>query len=237
MRVLGPPESGWVGGRAAAGHRGPRGRAAATRPGAGARQLLPALHAVQDRIGWISQPALNYISRRLAVPPAEAYGVATFYALYLDEAAAAGRGPRLRRHRLPDRRGGADLRRPRAGGRAGGRGGSRRPGRLAALARAWACATSPRRPDHERRRSAPRSRPQRRSTRPGSSSGWTGRPSRARRSLRGRPATRAFVSCDGSARRSRLARRLPGQRRLHRRSRRRSRSAPRPSSPRSPPRS
>jgi NADH-quinone oxidoreductase subunit F len=44
--------------------------------------LLPALHAVQDRIGWISQPALNYISRRLAVPPAEAYGVATFYALY-----------------------------------------------------------------------------------------------------------------------------------------------------------
>jgi NADH-quinone oxidoreductase subunit F len=44
--------------------------------------LLPALHAVQDRIGWISQPALNYICRRLAVPPAEAYGVATFYALY-----------------------------------------------------------------------------------------------------------------------------------------------------------
>ena len=33
-------------------------------------ELLPALHAVQDRIGWISQPALNYISRRLAVPPA-----------------------------------------------------------------------------------------------------------------------------------------------------------------------
>ena len=44
--------------------------------------LLPVLHAVQDRIGWISQPALNYISKRLAVPPAEAYGVATFYALY-----------------------------------------------------------------------------------------------------------------------------------------------------------
>src|SRR6185503_13633152 len=29
-----------------------------------------------------SQPALNYISRRLAVAPAEAYGVATFYALF-----------------------------------------------------------------------------------------------------------------------------------------------------------
>ena len=44
--------------------------------------LIPALHAVQSRIGWISQPALNYICRRLAVPPAEAYGVATFYALF-----------------------------------------------------------------------------------------------------------------------------------------------------------
>ncbi len=43
--------------------------------------LLPALHALQDRIGFISQPALGYVSRRLAVPPAEAYGVATFYSL------------------------------------------------------------------------------------------------------------------------------------------------------------
>ncbi|HXR27377.1 MAG TPA: NAD(P)H-dependent oxidoreductase subunit E, partial [Candidatus Baltobacteraceae bacterium] len=43
--------------------------------------LLPALHALQDRIGHISQPALGYVSRRLAVPPAEAYGVATFYSL------------------------------------------------------------------------------------------------------------------------------------------------------------
>jgi NADH-quinone oxidoreductase subunit F len=45
-------------------------------------ELLPALHAVQSRIGWISQPALNYLCRRLAVAPAEAYGVATFYALF-----------------------------------------------------------------------------------------------------------------------------------------------------------
>ena len=44
--------------------------------------LIPVLHAVQSRIGWISQPALNYISRRLTVPPAEAYGVASFYALF-----------------------------------------------------------------------------------------------------------------------------------------------------------
>ena len=44
--------------------------------------LLPVLHAVQDRIGWISQPALNYVCKRLTIPPAEAYGVATFYALF-----------------------------------------------------------------------------------------------------------------------------------------------------------
>ena len=48
-------------------------------------QLLPALHGVQDAIGWISPTALDYICRRLAVPPAEAYGVATFYALLATE--------------------------------------------------------------------------------------------------------------------------------------------------------
>ncbi len=44
--------------------------------------LLPVLHAVQDRVGWISEGALNHICRRLTVPPAEAYGVATFYGLF-----------------------------------------------------------------------------------------------------------------------------------------------------------
>ncbi|HEY8645867.1 MAG TPA: NADH-ubiquinone oxidoreductase-F iron-sulfur binding region domain-containing protein [Gaiellaceae bacterium] len=43
--------------------------------------LLPALRAAQLRIGWVSEGALGYASRRLAVPPAEAYGVASFYAL------------------------------------------------------------------------------------------------------------------------------------------------------------
>ena len=43
--------------------------------------LLPALRAAQLRVGWVSEGALGYASRRLAVPPAEAYGVATFYAL------------------------------------------------------------------------------------------------------------------------------------------------------------
>ncbi len=44
--------------------------------------LLPALHALQREIGWISEGGLNYVSQRLTVPPAEAYGVATFYAMF-----------------------------------------------------------------------------------------------------------------------------------------------------------
>jgi NADH-quinone oxidoreductase subunit F len=43
--------------------------------------LLPALRAAQRRVGWVSEGALGYVSRRLDVPPADAYGVATFYAL------------------------------------------------------------------------------------------------------------------------------------------------------------
>ena len=43
--------------------------------------LLPVLEAVQARIGWISEGALGYICERLTVPPADAYGVATFYGL------------------------------------------------------------------------------------------------------------------------------------------------------------
>jgi NADH-quinone oxidoreductase subunit F len=40
------------------------------------------LHAVQDRFGWLAPGALNYISERLTVPPAELFGVATFYHLF-----------------------------------------------------------------------------------------------------------------------------------------------------------
>jgi len=43
--------------------------------------LLPALHAVQSRTGWLSEGALNYLSARLTVPLAEIWGVVTFYAL------------------------------------------------------------------------------------------------------------------------------------------------------------
>jgi NADH-quinone oxidoreductase subunit F len=44
--------------------------------------LLPALHALQARVGWVSPGGLGYVCRRLAVPPAEGYGVASFYALF-----------------------------------------------------------------------------------------------------------------------------------------------------------
>src|SRR5437868_14318009 len=43
--------------------------------------LLPALRAAQRRVGWVSEGALGYACRRLDLPPAEAYGVASFYAL------------------------------------------------------------------------------------------------------------------------------------------------------------
>ncbi|HEY8486354.1 MAG TPA: NAD(P)H-dependent oxidoreductase subunit E, partial [Limnochordales bacterium] len=43
--------------------------------------LLPALRALQEARGWISYPALAAVCRELGVPLAEAYGVASFYAL------------------------------------------------------------------------------------------------------------------------------------------------------------
>jgi NADH-quinone oxidoreductase subunit F len=81
--VLGPPGSGWSGGArdAAEGH--------IARGGHELREqrhlLLPALHALQSRVGWISEGGLTYVSQRLDVPPAEAYGVASFYAMFSTE--------------------------------------------------------------------------------------------------------------------------------------------------------
>ena len=45
-------------------------------------RLLPALHAIQNRIGWISPGALNYLALRMDVAPAEVYGVASFYGMF-----------------------------------------------------------------------------------------------------------------------------------------------------------
>ena len=83
-RLLGAPATGWQG---AARDIGRDGRTAVGgRLVSGDRdQLLPAFHAVQDAIGWISHGALNYICTRLSVPPAEAWGVVTFYHLLATE--------------------------------------------------------------------------------------------------------------------------------------------------------
>ncbi|HEY7736197.1 MAG TPA: NAD(P)H-dependent oxidoreductase subunit E [Candidatus Limnocylindrales bacterium] len=77
---IGAP-SGWSGGvrdAAVEGHAARGGHDARSRRDL----LLPALHALQSRVGWISQGGLNHVCRRLSVPPAEAYGVATFYGLF-----------------------------------------------------------------------------------------------------------------------------------------------------------
>jgi NADH-quinone oxidoreductase subunit F len=78
--ILGAPRSGWEGGPfavASEGHVARGGHEARARRDL----LLPSLHALMARVGWISEPALAYVCRRLTIPPAEAYGVATFYAL------------------------------------------------------------------------------------------------------------------------------------------------------------
>lgn len=63
----------------------------AAAPGAAGRDrrhlLLPALQALQAERGGISRGGLEEICRRLVVPPAEAYSVATFYHLLSVEAA------------------------------------------------------------------------------------------------------------------------------------------------------
>jgi NADH-quinone oxidoreductase subunit F len=79
--LLGPPASAWEGGvrgsqrDAHVSHVGGRDTRALR------HRLLPALQALQARVGWISEGGLGYVCDRLNVPPAEAWGVATFYAL------------------------------------------------------------------------------------------------------------------------------------------------------------
>jgi len=79
--LLGPPSSAWDGGPrgsqrdAHVSHVGGRDTRALR------DRLLPALQALQARVGWISEGGLGYVCDRLNVPPAEGWGVATFYAL------------------------------------------------------------------------------------------------------------------------------------------------------------
>jgi NADH-quinone oxidoreductase subunit F len=79
--LLGPPKSAWDGGE-----RGDKRDAHVSMVGGRATReqrhlLLPALRALQARVGWISETGLEYVCLRLDVPPADAWGVATFYAL------------------------------------------------------------------------------------------------------------------------------------------------------------
>jgi len=53
--------------------------------------LLPGLHGLNNARGWISPGGLNYLAESLQVPPAEAFGVASFYDLFeLEEPALPG---------------------------------------------------------------------------------------------------------------------------------------------------
>src|SRR5438132_1649706 len=75
--VLGQPHSLWEGGERAPSddHLARGGRETRSQR----HLLLPVLHSIQDRVGWVSRGGLEYACRRLSVPPAEAYGVVTFY--------------------------------------------------------------------------------------------------------------------------------------------------------------
>ena len=80
-QVLGAPESSWDGGK-----RGDiRDAHTAEFGGRETREkrnlLLPAFQALQARVGFITEGGLDYVCARLGVPPAEAWGVATFYAM------------------------------------------------------------------------------------------------------------------------------------------------------------
>ncbi len=44
--------------------------------------LLPGLHALQRTAGWITPGGVNHLADALQVPPAEVYGVASFYDLF-----------------------------------------------------------------------------------------------------------------------------------------------------------
>ena len=79
--VLGPAESRWGGGDRA--DRSEEQTSVGGQNDAKWRHLLlPLLHAIHSRVGWISPGALNYLCQRLRIPPAEAYGVADFYDMF-----------------------------------------------------------------------------------------------------------------------------------------------------------
>ncbi len=207
--VLGAATSGWSGGeRTEADGRVARG-------GHEAREqrhlLLPVLHALQSSAGWISPGGLRYACERLTVPPAEAYGVATFYAMFSVEPRPTTVAAPVRRHRVQGR----------------GRGGPDRRGRPARPVREQGAAEPLPRDVRTRAGGAPAarrdSRRRRRSARSRSNvldpflrgGPWTTMSDRRPWTSRRRPTATprgAPVAPPGRRRRSDVARRLPGAR-------------------------
>ncbi|CAM5617207.1 hypothetical protein STENM327S_08017 [Streptomyces tendae] len=115
------------------------GHAAAARPGTAATSSSPALHALNDRVGWISEGALDYVCRRLTVPPARGLRRGHLLRHVLrppppgDPSCTSARTSRARR------RGRASCARPWRHGCA------RRAESRSSGLRAWACANRPRR--------------------------------------------------------------------------------------------
>lgn len=44
--------------------------------------LLPVLHLAEKEFGWISEPVMELVAKRLEVSAAHVYGVVTFYTMY-----------------------------------------------------------------------------------------------------------------------------------------------------------
>ena len=86
--VLGPPVSAWSGGKRDLGKEGRITLLGGNEARAQRHLLLPALHGVQDRFGWLPPGALAYLANRLTVPPADVHGVATFYHLFTHQGGA-----------------------------------------------------------------------------------------------------------------------------------------------------
>ncbi|MBI1851809.1 MAG: NAD(P)H-dependent oxidoreductase subunit E [Planctomycetes bacterium] len=80
--VLGAPTSSWTGGERDTEGEGHTSLHAGREARSRRDLLLPALHAAQSRVGWITPGALATICKRLTIPPAEAHGVASFYHLF-----------------------------------------------------------------------------------------------------------------------------------------------------------
>ena len=79
--LLGPPESSWEGGERGSARDAHTAEFGGRETREQRHLLLPALQALQARVGFLTEGGFNYACERLGVPPADAWGVATFYAM------------------------------------------------------------------------------------------------------------------------------------------------------------